>query len=379
MRAITRALTPAAATSKRPAAAEAARFAVIGTGWRADIFIRLAYLLPDRLTLTGVLAHSDASAERVARDWDAPVARTLEELLSRERPDFVVIAVPWAVTPGLVRELVERGIRVVAETPPAPDLDGLHSLWADVGARHLVQVAEQYPLFPLHAARLGLVRDGVIGTPTSVHVSSTHQYHAVALIRAFLDVGIGRATVQSFAATAPLIDPITPSGWTHDLTPKPATTTLATIDFGDRLFGVYDFTSNQWWNPVRPDHLTVRGSAGEIHDDIVVRMSDAVTPTVSHLDRGVSGLGMNFEGFDTTQVSLDGKLPYRNEFEGARLSDDEIAVAALLVGAGDWAHDRGPEPYPLAAAAHDRHLGLAIGESARTGRPAAVGDEPWGA
>ena len=67
--------------------------------------------------------------------------------------------------------------------------------------------------------------------------------------------------------TAELVDPITPTGWTHDTAAKQAETTLAWIDFGSGRMGSYDFTENQWWNPVRPDHLMVRGSTGEIFDE----------------------------------------------------------------------------------------------------------------
>ena len=72
----------------------------------------------------------------------------------------MIVSVPWPVTPDATRELVGRGVRVLAETPPAPDLPGLRKLWTDVGGSGLVQVAEQYLLMPGHAARLAAVRDG---------------------------------------------------------------------------------------------------------------------------------------------------------------------------------------------------------------------------
>ena len=144
-----------------------------------------------------------------------------------------------------------------------------------------------------------------------------------------------------------------------------------------RGLGVYDFTDNQWWNPLRPDHLTVRGSAGEIHDESVVRMLDPVTPAVSRLERAMTGLGMNYEGLDLTHISFDGEIVFRNAYEGARLSDDDIAVAALLDQMGAWARDDGPPPYPLAFACQDHLIGLAIEESASRGRPVTIGREEW--
>ncbi|MEK8108137.1 hypothetical protein NKG94_30430 [Micromonospora sp. M12] len=49
-----------------------------------------------------------------------PTIRTAAELLAHERPDFVLVSVPWPVTPDVTRELVAAGVPVLAETPPAP-------------------------------------------------------------------------------------------------------------------------------------------------------------------------------------------------------------------------------------------------------------------
>jgi hypothetical protein len=55
-----------------------------------------------------------------------------------------VIARAVAVNAGRDRAAVELEGPGLCETPPAPDLEGLRSLWAAVGASGLVQVAEQY-------------------------------------------------------------------------------------------------------------------------------------------------------------------------------------------------------------------------------------------
>jgi predicted dehydrogenase len=301
----------------------------------------------------------------------------VEQLLADGRPDFVVLSVPWPLTPELTRTLVRADVPVLAETPPAPDLDAMRALWSDVGSSGLVQVAEQYPLMPLHAARLTLTREGLIGTPGSVQVSSTHLYHVVALMRGLLGVGIEPTTVLSHAFHAPLVDPITPTGWTHDLEPKRARTILSTVDFGGDRMGLYDFTDNQWWNPVRPDHLVVRGSIGEIHDESVVRMLDDTTPIASRIERAVTGTGMNYEGTDLTHLTFEGRVVFRNVYEGGRLSDDEIGTAELLAQTGAWTRGDGPAPYPLAEGMHDHHVGIAMEESVTTGAAVSTGEEPW--
>src|SRR6478735_7854579 len=195
---------------------------LVGSGWRAEFFLRLTTLLSDRLTLVGAAVRRTESAEITSARWNVPCYLSPEALITHEHPDFGISSVPWAANPGIVTDLVESGTRVLTETPPAPDLDGLRALWAHVGRREFVQVAEQYPLFPGHVARRELLRRNTIGTPTSVQVSSTHGYHAVALIRGFLGLGFEPAVVTGSRFTAPLVDPLISFIWTDDATEKPA-------------------------------------------------------------------------------------------------------------------------------------------------------------
>jgi hypothetical protein len=68
---------------------------------------------------------------------------------------------------------------------------------------------------------------------------------------------------------------------------------------------------------------------------------------------------------------------FHNDYEGARLSDDDIAVAELLNRMGTWARDNGAPSYPLAFACQDHLVGLAIGGSASTDRTVTTGREAW--
>lgn len=359
-------------TSPRPTV-----FGIVGSGWRAEFFLRLARQAPERFSVSGVVARRPERGAEIGAAWGVPTYLSIDEMVTARRPEFVITCVSWDAAPAVTKELVAQGVAVLAETPPAPDLDGLRSLWSDVGASGLVQVAEQYTLMPGHAARLALLREGVIGDVTSVQVSSTHLYHAVSMMRHMLGVGFAPAQVDARDFVSPLANPLTPSGWTASSEPQDSTTTLATLDFGDARMGLYDFTSNQWWNPLRARRIVIRGSMGEIVDDSVVRLVDPRTPVTSALVRRRAGVDLNLEGVDLDHISFDGRVLWRNEFFGSRFSEDDLAVAALTAAMSAWCRDEGPPPYPLAAGCQDHLIALAISESARTGTPVTTSVEPW--
>ena len=105
------------------------RFGLVGSGWRSEFFARLARLVPDRLQLTGVVTRSAERGAEVAATWSVPAYRTVDELLVGDgRPEFVIPSVPWPVTPEVTRDLVRREMPVLAETPPAPDVEGLRTV-----------------------------------------------------------------------------------------------------------------------------------------------------------------------------------------------------------------------------------------------------------
>ena len=351
------------------------RFAVIGTGWRSEFHVRMANAAPERLEAVAVMARSESEAERLTAAWNVPTVRTIKDLVAF-KPDFVIAAVSWPSMPDVVRELVAAGVKVMAETPPASQLDELRSLWNDVGNSGLVQVGEQYLLMPGHASRLAVIGEGVIGQPTSAEVASTHLYHATAIMRAFLGAEMDDAVVTGRKFTAPLVDPLGFAGWAVEPTPEPKTTTIATLDFGDGRMGLYNFVDNQWWNPLRARRIVIRGTLGEIVDNEVTRLTHD-GPVTSPIMYRRTGVDMNLEGNEVVHTSFDGSVIWRNPWVGTRLSEDDIAVASFLTAVGAWARDEAPGPYSLAAACQDHALGLAIEESARTGKDVRVTKEVW--
>lgn len=68
------------------------RFGVLGSGYRASLYFRIAKALPEQFEICMVLCHSEESACRVKEKFDFPVTCKDEDMIN-SKPDFVVSAV----------------------------------------------------------------------------------------------------------------------------------------------------------------------------------------------------------------------------------------------------------------------------------------------
>ena len=103
-------------------------------------------------------------------------------------------------------------------------------------------------------------------------------------------------------------------------TPRsPATTTIATLDFGDGPPALYDFTDNQWHNQLRFRRIVVRGTHGELRDDELVRLAAPRTIVRTPLVRRQTGYDLDLDGFDTDHIALGGRGALPQPVPGAAL------------------------------------------------------------
>jgi predicted dehydrogenase len=356
-------------------AMEPIRFAIVGSGWRTEFYLRVARALPDRFEISGVLTRDAERAATIANDWGVPAHQALGDLLTA-RPAFVVVSVPWAVTPDLLRELAERRVPVLTETPPAPDIDGLRSLrhLADAGAR--IQVAEQYQFQPLHAARLAIAASGRLGTVSEAQMSVAHGYHGIDMMRRYLALDDDPpVTIRGIRFASPIVAGPDREGPPTMERITRSEQTIAWFDFGDRL-GVMDFADEQYFSWIRTLRLLVRGDRGEIADGAVRYLEAFDTPVTLQLQRHDTGHAGNLEGHHLTGITAGAEWLYRNPFAPARLSDEEIAVATTLTRMHQWL-DGGPGICSLAHGAQDHYLTLLMHEAAESGEPVRVRGHVW--
>jgi hypothetical protein len=349
-------------------------FAVIGAGWRSEFYLRIARALPERFRVTSVMTRDATRAARVTTAFAAPVRATIDEVLT-DHPAFVVACVPREAAPGLLRELAAQDAAVLAETPPAADLDALAQLADLAGSSARIQVAEQYQFQPLHAARLGLVRSGRLGTVTEAHVSVAHDYHGIDLIRRYLAVGMRPVTIVARRFVSPLATGPGRSGPPAEDRTEPSERILAWLDFGDRL-GIYDFAMEQYFSWIRSPGVVLRGDRGEIRDSTLRALRDVHSPYVVQLTRRDMGHDGNLEGLYHAGITLGDEWVYRNPFAPARLSDDEIAIATCLSKMAEY-REGGTGFCSLAEAAWDHELAIRLGEAVASGAPVRVAGTAW--
>jgi len=350
-------------------------FAIVGVGWRADFFLRIARALPERFRVIGLVArNADKGADIEAR-WGVATYRDIPALLAAHKPEFVVVSVPQPAAPGVIRELAERKIPVLTETPPAPTLEGLLDLWRLVEGGAALEVAEQYIFQPHHAARLAIIRSGRLGEPSYAHVSACHGYHGTSLIRHFLRVGFDDATITARAFEADLVAGPDRRGPPEEEKVIRSRQVIAQLDFGAKL-GIYDFTGDQYFSWVRARSILVRGPRGEIRNDEIRHLQDFQTPMLSRLERQDMGGDGNLEGLWHKGIVAGGAWVYRNPFLGVSLSDDEIAVATSLDGMALTVRG-GASVYSFAEAAQDKYLSLCIEQAVKSGQPVRTTQQPW--
>ncbi|GCE30063.1 hypothetical protein KDA_55470 [Dictyobacter alpinus] len=350
-------------------------FGIIGGGWRTQFFLRVARELPEHFRVSGVVVRDSEKGQRMEAEWDVATYRTLDALLNAGQVDFMVVSVPWSVTPPMLHALAERGVPVLAETPPAPDLEGLQALHTLTEQGAKIQVAEQYQFQPMHAARRTVASSGKLGTVTQVRLSVAHGYHGVSLLRMLLGVTDALPTISAYTFTAPLID-----GPDRDLKLEQqqviqATYTTALLDFGEKL-GVYDFCGSQYFSWILSPQFLVRGERGEIHDTTVRYLEDVHTPITYELIRQDTGQNGNLEGLYHKGILGGAQWLYRNPFPHARLSDDEIAVATCLDKMAQYVAG-GPAFYTLAEASQDHYLSILINQAAQTKQPVQAQPQVW--
>lgn len=327
------------------------RYAIIGTGWRAEFFVRAALRLPELFEVTGVMSRTEERAREFAAQFGLKGFVDLDEML-KTRPDFVISCVKRDTMVRTLTQLLERGVPALAETPLAANIAELHELYAvQRKTGTLLQLAEQYFLWPSHQARRAIIDRGYLGDVHACELSLVHDYHAISLMRFFLGEENGRVGIRARRVKTPVVVTGGRGGIVTDGVMGGEGRTLALFDYADGRLGLYDFAETQYHSAIRHTRLCIRGTRGEIMNDDVLCLTPDNRPVKSSLIRRCDRITGTIKS-----IEFEGECVYRNPFRSdVALSEDEVAVCDVLLRMGKAV--RGAEPfYPDAYAYRDGYM-----------------------
>jgi predicted dehydrogenase len=352
------------------------RVGFVGGGYRLTPYLEAIRALPDEFEAVGAVVRSEASATRLTAEG-VPATTSLDAFLAGGPYDFVLLSVPWPEILPLAGRLLDAGVTVLSETPIAERTELVGPFLERYGADARLQSAEQYRFQPMHAARIAIARSGRIGEPVSVTASFAHDYHAMSVVRSALGVGFEPVTVTASTFDDRGVQPLGREGWSEELEVRTSGRTVASLLWQDRgVDAVYDFAGEQYFSPIRSRRFAVRGTHGKLADDRVVSIRVPGRPVVEHLTRDATGIDGDLSGLHLRAVSLGDTELWRTPFGGARLSDDELAVATVLRAMRSFVADGTPF-YGIADAAEDQYLSELVQRAAAEGRTVTSTPQAW--
>ncbi len=325
-------------------------FIIIGSGWRARFYIRIAKQYPEQFQLAYLLCRREEKVDSIARELGIKTT-TSKEVCEKAKPDFVVIAVSKGSGFEVAKEWALKGFAVLCETPAAMDEKQLKELWK-LKEHHKVriQVAEQYIRYPIIKAGLRAVKQGKLGEPNTVNLSVAHDYHGVSLIRHMLNIGLEPVQIYGKKYLFPVTETACRYGAVTDGSIKAWERFYITMEFSSGKIAFYDFSGVQYHSFIRSRHINVQGRDGERNDTILRFVGENYLPKQERL---FPYLDSKYRALETEDLKKAAKN--WNPVLELENVQDEYAISSMMLDMREYL-ERGKEVYPLAEALEDAYI-----------------------
>ena len=347
------------------------RYVIVGSGYRAEYFGRIAKTYPD-LFRALFLCRSEEKAALMKRHTGVDAVTDADACLAF-RPDFVVVAVDRAHVADVAEEWIGRGFPVMTETPVGDTADKLCRLWEAGQCGAKIVCCEQYHRQPLIAAGLEAVSQNLLGQLSSAYISLVHDYHGASLIRKALQIPVGEAyTLRGTRLCNEAVETDSRYGAITDGRVTRAARDMIHIAFASGKQAIYDFCPIQYRSFIRSRHITVRGTKGEWSDTQLLYLDAENRPQRRAL---LPRLPEKYFCLDT-QALRDRRRSWTAELAPDTVQD-EFAIASMLLDMKNYLAG-GESPYPLADALEDAYFWLlAMEAAAHPWQEIASGKMPW--
>ena len=94
------------------------KYGIIGAGWRSEFYLRLANLVPEKFSVSGIYIRNPEKRKVFSEKYNVKIFDNLKDLLSTEF-DFIVSCVNKEAINQTAQMLSDKGVYILSETPVA--------------------------------------------------------------------------------------------------------------------------------------------------------------------------------------------------------------------------------------------------------------------
>lgn len=294
-------------------------FIIIGGGWRAEFYLRIAQALPEIFSISAICIRNPERANYIREHFNVRVVSTIDDALKTPF-DFIVNCINKEDISALSIEIADKGYYVLSETPIMKEPSETHNY-------DRIQVAEQFHLKGTYQTIKKIINSGIIGKVNSINLSVCHNYHAMSLMRFLLDDYDEPNLLGSFSFKDTMLETNGRIGEFDDKKIKDKTQCMRLYKFKNAT-AIYDYNIEQYFSPIRKDHLLIRGTRGEIENNQVRYFNKNDEFVCSEIKFVTSGL---LDGFYNDKIIFEDENLFKFPFGKARLTEEETAIAECLI------------------------------------------------
>jgi predicted dehydrogenase len=308
-------------------------FGIIGSGWRAELFIKIANDNRDLFEITSVYVRSNEKKEYISNKYNVNTTTDKDYFFTLPH-DFVVDVVSKNNKLSVLKELTGKNIPVLLETPAGLTIKELQCIWHLIKSGKKIQVSEQYPYYPYYQEILKLIENGTLGNVESVVLSSIHGYHATSIVRRLLGVHNELFSIYGTKYKHPIVETDSRNGIIDDGRIVEKEQSVFMIEFKGNKQALYFFNPVQYHSRIRSKTVVVYGDRGEINN------------------------------FDYTYITKENKvITGKMEITDEKNDElDKVAVKQCLVGMNNYIQS-GEEFYSMQNALNDAYMSIVMDQA----------------
>ncbi|MDR2822592.1 MAG: hypothetical protein LBV58_03480 [Acholeplasmatales bacterium] len=292
------------------------RVIILGSGFRAEFYIRILLAYSNIFSLEYVLCHRSEKCMEISNKYG--VKTTLDKELCLElKPHFVINAVSKPNIFEMTMFFLENNIPVLSETGGIYSDSQLEFLANFIKTRKSIfLIAEQYFLYPLIQGYKKIIDLGFIGDVTSVNSLYCHDYHSFCLIK-FLLSDSNPSSILAYSTKSNVTKTSSREGLLFDGEIVPAKRTNFILNFRDSI-ATHSFLDVSYRSTIRKRSINIEGLRGLI-DNLEVRYLDH--KNITQVEK--------IEIRDETCYFLD-KVLSENKYFSTLKSEEESSIANYI-------------------------------------------------